>query len=78
MKIQYFGDTDTLYLVLNDAPVLETRELDENTLVDVDAKGSLVSITIEHAAERVDVTRFSYEQIAAPYVRHSPSLTVKE
>ncbi len=78
MKIQYFGDTDTLYLVLNDAPVLETRELDENTLVDVDEKGSIVSITIEHAAEHVDVTKISYEQIAAPYVRRSPSLAIKE
>jgi len=64
MKIQYFSDTDTLLLILNDNPVTETRDFDENTLVDLDKNGNLVTITIEHAQERAGIPNFSY-QIAA-------------
>jgi hypothetical protein len=38
MKIQYLSDTDTVSVLLNDKPISETRDLDENTLIDVDAK----------------------------------------
>jgi uncharacterized protein YuzE len=65
MHVQYFQATDTLYLILNDNIVAETRDLDENTLIDLDESGALVSITIEHAQERADVANFSYQQIAA-------------
>ena len=65
MKIRYFEDTDTLYVVFRDTPVDETRDLDENTLVEFDAQGNLVSMTIEHARERADLANFSFEQVAA-------------
>jgi uncharacterized protein YuzE len=64
MKIQYFSDTDTLLMIFNDNPVVETRDFDENTIVDLDEKGNLVSMTLEHARERADIPNFSY-QIAA-------------
>lgn len=66
MKVRYFADTDTLYLLLNDVPVSETKELDENTLLEVDEKGNLVGLTIEHAYNRVDMSTFSYEGVAVP------------
>ena len=65
MKIQYFEDTDTLYLVFREANVEETKDLDENTLVEFDAEGNLVSMTIEHARERADVANFSFHQVPA-------------
>ena len=54
MTIQYFENTDTLYVVFKDAEVRETKDLDENTLVEFDGQGNLVSMTIEHARERID------------------------
>lgn len=65
MKIRYFAGTDTLYIEFRDAPVAETRDLDENTLLDVDEQGNICAITVEHASERADIPAFSYEQIAA-------------
>jgi uncharacterized protein YuzE len=65
MKIQYFEDTDTLYLVFKGAEVVESKDLDENTLVEFDAQGNLVSMTIEHARERTDVGNFSFQQVPA-------------
>jgi len=65
MKIRYFQDTDTLYIELRPALVAETRDLDEDTLIDLDEHGAMCAMTIEHASERAEIPTFSYEQIAA-------------
>lgn len=65
MKVSYLADTDTLYIELNDSGVAETRDLDENTLIDVDTEGNLVSITMEHASTRTDVQNIILSGIAA-------------
>ena len=65
MKIRYFDDTDTLYIELKAGVVADTRDLDENTLVEVDGDGQMIAITIEHAQDRADLPAFSYEQITA-------------
>lgn len=65
MKIQYFEDTDTLHLVFKEATVDEARDLDENTPIEFDTEGNLVSMTIEHARERADVMSLSFQQVAA-------------
>lgn len=65
MKVRYFADTDTMLIQFSDEPAVETRDLDEDTLLDVDANGNLCSITIERASKRADAPRFSYEQVAA-------------
>ena len=49
MKVKYFKDTDTALLEFFDSPILETQAVNENISLDLDADGSLVSITIEHA-----------------------------
>lgn len=53
MKIRYFQDTDTLYIELRPALVTETRDLDEDTVIDLDERGTICAITIEHASERM-------------------------
>ena len=65
MKIKYFQDTDTLYIEFREAEVAETRDLDEDTLLDLDKEGNICAITVEHARERADIPRFSFEQFAA-------------
>lgn len=65
MRIRYFQDTDTLHIEFKPDPVAETRDLDENTLLDVDASGRILSITVEHASQRADIPRFSFEQVPA-------------
>lgn len=64
MKIQYFADTDTLHIEFRSVEVAETRDLDENTLLELDRDGQICAITIEHAKERADLPKFSYEQAA--------------
>jgi len=65
MKIKYFQDTDTLYIEFRAVEFAETRDLDENTILDLDRNGDICGITIEHASERTDIPKFSYEQITS-------------
>lgn len=62
MKVKYYPETDTLHIELNSSVVSETRELDEDTMFDMDARGNLCAITIEHASKRADAPQFSFEQ----------------
>ncbi len=65
MKVKHFQDTDTLYIEFRGEAIAESRELDENTTLDVDAQGNICGITFEHASERTDVERLSVEGMAA-------------
>ena len=65
MTIKYFQDTDTLHIEFRVAQVAETKDLDENTQLDLDKDGNICAMTIEHAKERADIPHFSFEQIAA-------------
>jgi uncharacterized protein YuzE len=64
MKVTYFPDTDTLLVNFSDRKIAQTQELGENVLVELDDQGHLVSMTIEHAKQQINVTEFSY-QLAA-------------
>lgn len=65
MKIDYFLDTDTLHIEFRATEVAETRDLDADTLLDIDGDGNICSITIKHAKTRTDIPKFSYEYSAA-------------
>lgn len=65
MRIRYFKDTDTLLIEFKEAPVAETRDLDENTVPDIDAHGNVGAVAVEHASQRAGIPQFCYEQVAA-------------
>ena len=56
---------DPLLIELKDAPAAETRDLDEDAVVDLDAQGNVCAITLEHASQRTALSQFSYERVAA-------------
>jgi uncharacterized protein YuzE len=62
MRVEYFEDTDTLQITFKEGNVADSRDLDENTLIEVDAEGQLVTITIEHAQEHADLESFLYKK----------------
>lgn len=65
MKVQYFEDTDTLYIAFRESDISQSRDLDENTLLEMDADGHVCAITLEHASQRADVGNFTMERVAA-------------
>jgi uncharacterized protein YuzE len=62
MRVEYFEDTDTLQITFKEGNVEDTRDLDENTLIELDSEGQLVAITVEHARERADLESFLYKR----------------
>jgi len=63
MKIRYFADTDTALIEFSNELVAETKEISENLYIDLDEKGNLVSMTIEHAKDRASISEISYLQM---------------
>jgi uncharacterized protein YuzE len=65
MKVKYFQETDTLYIEFKAGEIVESRDLDEDTIIDIDKGGNICAITMEHASRRTDIPHFSFEQVAA-------------
>ena len=65
MKLKYFEDTDTLYIEFRDQEISESKDLDENTVLDLDTEGNICAFTFEHASTRTDVQQITLEGIAA-------------
>jgi uncharacterized protein YuzE len=65
MRIKYFPDSDTAHVEFTEKVVLETKEISENIYVDLDERGNLVSMTIEHAKANAGLWEFSYEEITS-------------
>jgi uncharacterized protein YuzE len=63
LNIKYFQDTDTLLVAFTGNDVVETRDLSEKVLLDLDKDGNIVNMTIEHAREKANIDEFSFQQI---------------
>jgi uncharacterized protein YuzE len=72
MRIRYFPDTDTVYIELTQHPVVETLDLNDYTLIDLDAQDNLVAITVEHASERASMADFSFALAQPDKLAESP------
>ena len=57
MKVNYYAETDSLYIDLSDQPSSESREVSEGVVLDYDAAGNLVGIDIDNASVKVDLKR---------------------
>ncbi|MBI4125162.1 MAG: DUF2283 domain-containing protein [Deltaproteobacteria bacterium] len=64
MKLNYYRDTDSLYIELSPKKSVETREIAQGLLVDFDKSGNVVGIDIDHAKSKLDLTRL--ETVSLP------------
>ena len=65
MKVNYFPDTDSLYIDLSERPSTESREISAGVVLDYDASGNLVGIDIDNAGSKVELHRFVVSKIPA-------------
>ena len=62
MRVVYDPKTDTLTIVLSDAPIAESDEDKPGIVLDYDASGNLISLEILDASRRVvQPTQMIYE-----------------
>ncbi len=57
MKLNYFPETDSLYIDLSEKPSVDSREISEGVVLDYDSAGELVGIDIDNASEKVELKR---------------------
>ncbi len=55
MKLNYFPDTDSLYIDLSHKPSVESQEVSEGVVLDYDGEGNLVGIDIDHASRKLNL-----------------------
>jgi uncharacterized protein YuzE len=55
MKLNYFPETDSLYIDLSEQPSAESKEVSEGVVLDYDARGNLVGIDIDNASIKVEL-----------------------
>ena len=57
MRLNYFPETDSLYIDLSEQPSAESREVSEGVVLDYDGRGNLVGIDIDNASRKVNLKR---------------------
>ena len=65
MKLNYYFDTDSLYIDLSEQPSVESREISEGIVLDYDAAGNLVGIDIDNASRKVDLKKLTVNKLPA-------------
>jgi uncharacterized protein YuzE len=65
MKLNYYPETDSLYIDLSDKPSVESREDPEGIVLDYDEEGSLVGIGIDNASKKVNLKELTLTRVPA-------------
>jgi uncharacterized protein YuzE len=66
MKLDYYSDTDSLYIDLSEETSVESREISDGVVLDYDAKGNLVGIDIDNASAKVDLRTLIVSKLPGP------------
>ena len=64
MKVEYDVTTDSLYISLNEGVSTESEEVTDGLVLDFDDAGKVVGIDIQHASQRADIDKLSFERVA--------------
>jgi len=65
MKLNYYSETDSLYIDLSEQPSVESREISEGIVLDYDAAGNLVGIDIDNASRKVELNKLTLNKLPA-------------
>lgn len=65
MKLNYYPETDSLYIDLSEMPSVESREISEGVILDYDADGKLIGIDIDNASHKVEMERLILSKLPA-------------
>jgi uncharacterized protein YuzE len=65
MKLNYYPDTDSLYIDLSEKPSIESLEVSEGVVLDYDAGGNLVGIDIDNASKKIELKELVLSKLPA-------------
>ena len=65
MKLNYYPETDSLYIDLAERPSTDSQEISPGLVLDYDAEGNLVGIDIDNASSKVHLKRLVLSKLPA-------------
>ncbi len=65
MKLNYYPETDSLYIDLSEQASAESREISEGVVLDYDSQGNLVGIDIDNARTKVEIQKLVVSKLPA-------------
>ena len=65
MKLNYYPETDSLYIDLSEKTSVESKEISEGVVLDYDAEGNLVGIDIDNASKKVQLKELFLRRLPA-------------
>ena len=65
MKLNYYPETDSLYIDLSEKPSTESKEILAGVVLDYDAEGNLVGIDIDNASKKVYLNELRLSRLPA-------------
>ena len=63
MKLNYYPETDSLYINLSEQPSVESLEVSEGVVLDYDAEGKIVGIDIDNASNKIEMEKLILSKI---------------
>lgn len=58
MQFEYFPETDTLYIQLQEGPGADAQEVAPDIVLDFNEDNQVIGIEIEHASQRTNLSSF--------------------
>jgi uncharacterized protein YuzE len=55
MKLNYYPETDSLYIDLAERSSAESREVSDGVVLDYDSEGNIVGIDIDNASKKLEL-----------------------
>ena len=65
MKLNYYPETDSLYIDLSEKTSIESKEISEGIVLDYDAEGNLVGIDIDNSSKKVQLKELILSRLPA-------------
>ncbi|MEK7851405.1 MAG: DUF2283 domain-containing protein [Deltaproteobacteria bacterium] len=65
MKLNYYIETDSLYIDLSEKTSADSLEISEGVVLDYDAEGNLVGIDIDNASKKVQLKELTLKRLPA-------------
>ena len=66
MKLNYYPETDSLYIDLSSRASVRSLEVSDGVVLDYDAKGNLVGIDIDQASLKLDLRELATSHVPIP------------
>jgi len=65
MKLNYYPETDSLYIDLSSRPSKESIEVSEGIVIDYDENGHITGIDVDNASHKIDLNEIILNKVPA-------------